>query len=65
MKMKLGRFVSGPAADKYPEASQKDSAMMESRLIGLLISFPRVTEMFQFTRFPLPALFCSGGSHTP
>ncbi len=28
---------------------------------SLLLSFPRVTKMFQFTRLPPSALFCSGG----
>jgi hypothetical protein len=32
---------------------------------SLLLSFPRGTEMFQFPRFPLPALFYSGRSNTP
>jgi hypothetical protein len=32
---------------------------------SLLLSFPRVTEMFQFTRFPLSSLFYSGWSTSP
>ncbi len=28
---------------------------------SLLLSFPRVTEMFQFTRFPLPSLCVQDG----
>ena len=28
---------------------------------SLLLSFPRVTEMFQFTQFPLPALCVQAG----
>ena len=32
---------------------------------SLLLSFPRGTEIFQFPRFPLPALFYSGRSTTP
>ena len=32
---------------------------------SLLLSLPRGTQMFQFPRFPLSALFCSGRSDTP
>ena len=61
-------LLSGPATPRW----QRHQALTPTRfrLIpfrspllreSLLLSFPRVTEMFQFTRFPLPALCVQAG----